>query len=759
MTKKIIRNKSDKSGVCLEESAFCQMDGHAQVSANLSKQRVLIVDDKVKNIQLIGSILRENKILFSVAQSGQQAIESALSSVPDMILLDIMMPEMDGYETCQRLKVNQATRDVPIIFLSALTGVEDRVKAFKLGAMDYITKPVRQEELLARVNTHLEIQRYRKFLEDEIRLKTASINERAVELEAVNKQLNNEITERKQAQEKVKESRDTQSIINSLLNLSLDYQPLEDVLQSALELILSIKWLSFEARGCVFLVEPGGNILVMKSQKGLNRELLSMCSNVEFGRCICGQAAKTGTVMFTDCIDERHEIIYEGMVPHGHYCVPILSGDVVLGVLNIYVQEGHKYNKGEEEVLVMIANTLSGIIERKKMEEEKELIKTQLVQTQKMEAIGTLAGGIAHDFNNILVPILGYAELVSMSIDKDDPVAGYMDEISRASLRAKELVRQILSFSRQSDQQHHPVQVQLIVKEVLKLIRSSIPASIEIIQNVNSDCGFVLADPIHIHQFIMNLCTNAYHAMRENGGVLTISLSPIDLGVADVKVSRLDLAPGSYVKLEVSDTGHGMSRSTRERIFEPYFTTKKKGEGTGLGLSLVHGIVKNIGGYVEVFSELAEGTTFSIYMPMSVTNGSKQDVFNKKMIPKGNENILLVDDEEAIIKMTQEILQELGYTVNSFTSSASALSAFQDNPGQFDLVITDMTMPMMSGADLAGKLLAIKPGIPIILFTGFSDLINEEKAKAIGIEEYIMKPIVLKDLAVSVRRAIDGKRN
>ncbi|MBU4263746.1 MAG: cache domain-containing protein [Proteobacteria bacterium] len=382
---------------------------------------------------------------------------------------------------------------------------------------------------------------------------------------------------------------------------------------------------------------------------------------------------------------------------------------------------------------------------------------TQLQHSQKMEAIGTLASGIAHDFNNILTPILGYADMIKNETPQESHVFAYLNAVLSAGNRAKDLVTQILAFSRQREQDRQPVQIHLIVKEALKLLRASIPTTIEIRTDIAPDCCQVLADPSQIHQIVMNLCTNSYHAMRATGGVLAIGLTPIDIRQEDSKDISPELVPGPYVHLEISDTGHGMDLMTLERIFEPYFTTKKEGEGTGLGLSVVHNIVKSHDGHITVASELGKGTTFHVYLPRLLQAGAPV-VQATESLPTGNERVLLVDDEEVITRMEELMLTDLGYAVTALMDSVKALETFKARPHDFDLIITDMTMPRLTGLELTSEILAIRPDIPIIMCTGFSELVNEEQAKAQGIREFLMKPVMKRDMAKAMRQALDSKQ-
>ena len=395
------------------------------------------------------------------------------------------------------------------------------------------------------------------------------------------------------------------------------------------------------------------------------------------------------------------------------------------------------------------------ITERKAVEADQEKLKKQLQQAQRMESIGTLASGIAHDFNNILTPILGYAEMMQEGMTPDNPFFEPLHEVLTASNRAKALVRQILAFSRQADHERISIQPHLVIKEALKLLRSSIPTTIEFRQHIDPQAGYVLADPTQIHQIIMNLCTNAYHAMHDSGGVLTVSLKAVEVGGED-SPSAIDLQPGRYVKLEVSDTGIGIDKMNLDRIFEPYFSTKQKGEGTGLGLSVVHGIVQSLDGLITVESEPKQGTTFHVFLPCAPSAAQANAPPVAGRLQGGSERILIVDDDRPIVDVVTSILLSLGYQVTSTTSSLEALKRFEANPDTFDLVITDMTMPAMNGAELTQRLLKRRGDLPIILCTGFSELINEAEAKALGIRHYLMKPVLKSDLARIIREVLDS---
>lgn len=678
-------------------------------------------------------------------------------------------------------------------------------------------------------------------------------------------------TEHHSVSEQLKRDCEIQVAINSVLKISLEPISLEEQLQRTLDLILSIPWLSIQKKGCIFLHDEKNKRLVMKAQKGLNEALFSFCSTIDVGVCLCGKAAASREMIFADHVDEQHDVRYSGMLPHGHYCVPILSGDNVLGVFNIYVRDAHQRNGSEEAFLWAIADTLAGIIERKKTEEQlrtlsrviehipasvvictetgeveyvnpffthntgypppeilgrnlpewvsthgdqvcfenlwkavtageiwtghvvtgkstgemideeatafpvrnaqgrvvnyiivsqdvsRELqMEAQFRQAQKMEAIGLLAGGIAHDFNNLLTPIIGFTTLSMDEVPKEGTVYQDLAHVKEAAIRAKELVAQILTFSRQSEGEPHPTKLTSIVKEALKMLRSSLSRTITIRQDIHPDLRNVLADPTQIYQVLMNLCVNASHAMPE-GGILTVALDNVDLHqrLCPSCQARLEMED-SCVQLVVKDTGAGMDTTVQERIFEPYFTTKKPGEGTGLGLAVVHGIVLKHGGHICVESEKGKGTSFFIYLPTCQTVAESQTV-TVEQTEGGSESVLFVDDEVAILKLVKKMLERRGYRATMRSNGIEALELFKAKPEAFDLVITDYMMPGLTGDKLASELHALRPDLPVILCTGFSNFISPEKAEALGIDEIVLKPVLGEDLELAIRRVMEKR--
>ncbi|MBI4633007.1 MAG: response regulator [Deltaproteobacteria bacterium] len=388
-----------------------------------------------------------------------------------------------------------------------------------------------------------------------------------------------------------------------------------------------------------------------------------------------------------------------------------------------------------------------------KRETETKQLEERLRHAQRMEAIGTLAGGIAHDFNNILGVIVGYAELALLDIPKQTPTHRSLSEIFKASSRAKDLVKQILTFSRQTNQERHPLLIKPIVEEVLKMMRASLPSTIEMRHTFKPGLSPILSDPTQIHQVLMNLCTNAGHAMEEGGGVLEVNLDEVEIGPGNSDLSD-DMQPGRYQILTVSDTGHGMDASIKERIFDPYFTTKGPGKGSGMGLSVTHGIVKSHGGKIDCRSEPGKGAAFSVFFP-TIEEKTPERQEQDDSIPRGKERILFVDDETALADIGMQMLQNLGYDVVAKTSSIEALETFRTQPDQFDIIVTDSTMPNMTGVELAKNIKRIRSDIPILLCTGYSEGISDETLKAIGIAGLLMKPIIREKIARGIRHALE----
>lgn len=419
---------------------------------------------------------------------------------------------------------------------------------------------------------------------------------------------------------------------------------------------------------------------------------------------------------------------------------------------NIYKERAIQW-PDDRLVRIQVATDITQIRE---MEEQQKEYEIRIQQAQKMEAIGTLAGGIAHDFNNILSPLIGYTEIIREDLPADSHLLNYTNQILKAALRSRDLVQQILAFSRQSNEEKKLVEIQPIVSEALKLMHASIPSTIEIKNQLDAKHCVVNADPTKIHQIVMNLATNAYHAMEQTGGTLTVQLKPVQYEKSDN--TPFNLEPGEYLRLSIEDTGVGISDEIQQKIFDPYFTTKDPKRGTGLGLSVVQGIVEGYSGSIELQSVVGEGTQITVHLPSIAKTAQNEKMNEQESAPTGTEHILLVDDEPAVAEMETRMLERLGYRITTFTDSLKALKAFKESPENYNLIITDMNMPNMDGAQLIKNIKQLNDDIPIIVCTGFSDNIEQHQQNSLKIDCYLMKPVLRNVMAEAIRDVFTQKQ-
>ncbi|RJR48834.1 MAG: CHASE2 domain-containing protein [Desulfobacteraceae bacterium] len=438
-----------------------------------------------------------------------------------------------------------------------------------------------------------------------------------------------------------------------------------------------------------------------------------------------------------------------GAFPPGAPDVPEVVEEIFSPELNRHLEIKSMVRTDDLRQFAGMVQIARDITQRIEAEKNQRILEAQLIQAQKMEAIGTLAGGIAHDFNNMLAAMIGYTELARFHLPEGSDARAQLGEVLKAGERAKMLVQRILTFSRREAQEFGPVPVASVVKEALKLLRATLPTTIEIRTDIRSD-GKVLGDPTQIHQILMNLCTNCYHAMLDGGGLLGVALCDTNI----ISDDPGGLSPGTYVRLSISDTGHGMTPEVMERIFEPYFTTKEKGMGTGLGMAVVHGIVQAHKGRITVQSAPGRGTTFDILLPRIEEEAGLVEELSAPLM-RGWERILLVDDEKPLLDMGKQLLEELGYQVDTESSSTEALIKFKNYPDRYDLIITDLTMPGMTGEKLAAEMMRIREDIPVILCSGYSERMSAKKAVAMGVRAYLLKPLNVRDLSNTIRVVLD----
>lgn len=785
-------------------------------SVGEKSNRILIVDDNPENVHiLINNLQSQYEIICAV--NGENALETAFSDKPpDLILLDIMMPDMDGFEVCSRLKANADTWNIPIIFVTALGQEVDETKGLNLGAVDFITKPFSIPIVEARIKAALRL----KVEMDQRILLTQK-------LEGLNKDLEDRVKEKtaalKQAHEDLKVSaRKYRSIyenaIEGIFQTTLQGQfsntspSLAKMLgyESPLELVSTITDLAHQLyfqpqdrdvfvrtlkqKGEIFGFETqfkkksGEVIWVMMSAKAIrdnNGETLYLQGfAVDITERKQAEAAlRESEGRHRLVVDESPDpmVVYnmDGKVLYinpsftrvfGWTPEEVMDGKIdyvpadawpetkkMLERLNKgeshYGFETRRYDKNKRIIDISMSfgvwrdeqgNPAGSVVTLRDITQQKKL-EGQLRQAQKMESIGTLAGGIAHDFNNILSVITGFTELALTSLSDNPKIKQHLEKVLQSGYRARDLVQQILSFSRTTEQGLKPTRILPILKDVMKLLRATIPTTIQIYEHWEAKNDIISGNSTQIHQVLMNLCTNASHAMKEKGGVLEVFLNDVNIPTQTI-VGHFSLKPGDYLKLTVRDTGKGISAEDMEKIFDPYFTTKSKGEGTGLGLSIVHGIVKDHGGGVGVSSAVGQGTTFELFLPVTY-EGLSVSADAAEQIQRGSGTILLVDDEADLVEAYGGLMTSLGYTVQGITSSREALDIFRADPQGFDLVFTDQTMPHMTGVQLAEELLKIQPDLPIILYSGYSENITEKMVKAKGIRFLMAKPLIKSEVA------------
>lgn len=662
-----------------------------------------MVDDSKEDRKILRHYIEQFGHVAIEAENGKTGLEMASLHKPDLIISDALMPVMDGFQFLRQIKKDKNLKAIPFVFYSAVyQGEKDVELAMSVGAEAYIIKPKEPDEFWKEVNTVLK-QDFSKKRPPAIPVKEEDYLRNYSHV--VVSKLEEKVRELANEKERAQKYFDIAGVM--LLVLSPDFTVLQ-----------------INAKGCEVLGCDKQDI-IGKNWTGFLSPIHLKRWKKQFEELIQGDVGRIEGIKLPVLAPSKEEKLISW-----NHCV--LKDDSNMPLVTV--------SSGED------------ITEQTKIRKERKLLEKRLQTAQKMESLGTLAGGIAHDFNNILSAIIGYVELAKMRFPEEEDVAHDLDEVLKASGRAKELVKQILTFSRQSEMEFKPIQVSTIVNEALKLIRVSFPSTIEIKCDITTD-ALVVGDATSIHQILMNLCTNASHAMQPEGGLLSVSLKNIQVD-REFTGYYPDVKPGHNIHLSVSDTGHGMSSRVIQRIFEPFFTTKRKGEGTGMGLSVVHGIVKSFGGSIDVYSEPGKGSVFNIYFP-AIERRVHPEKRIEKNISGGTERIFYVDDEPVLVKMGEQLLKSFGYRVLSHTNVLEALSFFREHRDDFDLIITDMTMPYMNGEQFARECIAIRNDIPVILTTGFSTDISKEATNASGIKACVMKPILKFELAQAIRSVLD----
>jgi PAS domain S-box-containing protein len=645
---------------------------------------ILIVDDIAANRQTLHELLDLPSLNYHIveAENGPEALRVAAEARPDLVLLDVMMPSMDGFEVCRRLRADPLLAEMPVIMVTALDDLGSRLAGLDVGADDFITKPYHRAELRARVRTIAQLSRYRRLHEAQAALRESENHFQAL------------------------------FALGPVAVYSCDTTgTIQDFNDRAVRL-----W--------------GG-----KPRPG------------ELGDRFCG-AVKMYHPDGTWVPPEKSAMaeVCGGRIPaveDQEFLIERPDGSRISVLLNIAPV------RNDQGQVTCAISCFHDITARKRLDEH-------FLQVQKMEALGRFSGGIAHDFNNILTAIGGYAELSQMILKGNIEVRAHLSSVLKATGRASELVRQILAFSRQEPQARQPILLQPLIAESLLLMRATIPSTIEFDTEIAADAPTVLANASQIHQVLMNLGMNAWQAMKDRPGRIQVTLELFAVS-AEYAATKPRLRAGNYVRVSVSDTGSGIDPGTLRHIFEPFFTTRAPGGGTGLGLSVVHGIMDGHDGAVTVHSQLGEGTVFRLYFP--VHDGAAVPAPpDEGRPPRGTgETVLVVDDEEVLALLIQKALTELGYRVEFTTEPAAALAIVRAKPERFQLVLSDQTMPGMTGLDLARQLHQLRPALPIILMTGYSLPLTAERIEETGIRQLMLKPITIQALGRAVHATIAGQ--
>ena len=655
---------------------------------------ILVIDDDANNLAIVSDYLNGFDFTILIAEDGESGCERAAYAKPDLILLDVLMPGIDGYETCRRLKADPRTREIPVIFMTALAETEHKVRGFQAGAVDYVTKPFQREEVLARVSVHLRIRELTRRLTEANEFLEKRVEERTAELRSSERRL--------------------REIINFLPDAT-------------------------------FAINLNGEIitwnLTAECVTGAKAANMLGKGDHEYAIPFYGERRPTLVDLVLDPTREIAQLYNHVSIEGG-----VVTGECLVRGLH----RGDLYLMGMAAPLWDSNGKLAGAIESVRDLTEYKKLEEQLRHTQKMEAIGTLAGGVAHDFNNILTGIIGYATLLKLRMGEGNPLLGFPEDILAAAERAANLTRSLLTFSRKQTISLKPEDLNEIVKRIDKLLLRIIGEDVELRTTLADTPLSALVDSGQIEQVLMNLAANSRDAMPQ-GGVLTITTDRVDL---EGDGAPPQLPAGPYAVIAVSDTGEGMDAATQAMIFDPFFTTKEIGKGTGLGLSIVYGIVRQHDGNITVQSEPGKGTTFTIYLRLLPAESESAPADEEALLEGGSETILLAEDNADARDSMTSILSEYGYTVIEALDGKDALEKFDANRDRIAFLLLDVVMPEKDGKAVYQEIEAVRPGLPVLFVSGYTEDVIAKKGIVPGRDAFIFKPVSPRILLTKVRELL-----
>lgn len=744
------------------------------------KPTLLIVDDRLDNVQLLAGFLAGQGFETLIARDGQSALEKAAYAQPDLILLDVLMPGLDGFETCRRLKASPTTRDIPVIFMTARGELEPKLTGFEVGGVDYITKPLEMNEVLARVRAQVALRAMRRQLAEqneslalevavrrqtEEALRTAHdelerrVEARTAELARANLVLEAEVVQRRRAQADLQQRNRELTLLNRVIGASGAEQRSTNMLATACRELVGALDLD-HATAAVLNASGTEATFVASHGKDGRTPLLGEVLKLDDSAAARILFQDQLPLVANDVADEpRLASLYEMLRGAGVaslLAVPVVFDRHAVAALGLGCVEPRHFSEADLKLAEVVARQVAGVLARLRLNEERRQLEAQYHQAQKMEALGRLTGSVAHDFNNILTVIMGNSEVVLTLMRDGDLFRGEMEQIRQAADRAAALTRQLLAFSRRQVLRPEILDINHVMVSMQGMLRTLVREDIDLQMVLDAAPAHVKADNGQLEQVVMNLVVNARDAMP-SGGRLMIETSSVELDETCAH-QHAEVNPGPYVMIAVSDTGTGMTTEARTRAFEPFFTTKQKGKGTGLGLATVHGIVAQSGGHVWLYSELGLGTTVKVYLPSAHADSTRAMPSVPAIAGRGGtESILLVEDEEMLRDLARRVLARLGYSVIAAGNTAEAL-AVAASQGPVDLLLTDVVVPGGSnGVELARQLRAACRSLRVLYMSGYTDNAVMHHGRLEPGAAFLPKPFTPLELALKVREVLDAE--